>query len=343
MHILVVGDVHFSTYSSILRGRGEVCSTRLSNMIDSLNWVEEQANLQNVDTVLYLGDFFDKPDLTAEEITMLQLVKWSNKKHICIVGNHESGVASLEYSSTKALQNFGFNIIDKVSYFKEGNCAVYLLPYISEDNRKTITKYIKKFPETSNSEKKLIFSHNDIKGIQYGAFESKTGFEKEDIEKNCDLFINGHLHNGSSITNKIINLGNLTGQNFTEDAFRYKHNVMVLDTETLQYNLIENPYSIKFYKLEINEKKDLDIFSKLGTQPVISIKCNQDLKDDVLKNLDEVKPLAYKVIYYVNTVESKENEIKLNDVDHLKQFSDFVLQTIGINDIIKEELSEVLK
>lgn len=44
-----------------------------------------------------------------------------------------------------------------------------------------------------------------------GQFISKAGFDINDIEDNCDLFINGHLHNGSKITDKIFNVGNLTG------------------------------------------------------------------------------------------------------------------------------------
>ena len=73
-----------------------------------------------------------------------------------------------------------------------------------------------------------------------GPFISKTGFTIEDIENNCDLFINGHLHNGMKITNKIINLVNLTGQNFSEDALRYEHKIMILDTHTLEYKYIIN-------------------------------------------------------------------------------------------------------
>ena len=60
MKILVFGDCHWSTYSSILRKRGLNYSTRLHNLIDSINWVEEQAIENHVDVVVGLGDFFDK-------------------------------------------------------------------------------------------------------------------------------------------------------------------------------------------------------------------------------------------------------------------------------------------
>lgn len=44
-----------------------------------------------------------------------------------------------------------------------------------------------------------------------GKYKSIDGFDIDDIENNCDKFINGHLHNGSKVTNKIFNIGNLTG------------------------------------------------------------------------------------------------------------------------------------
>ena len=91
MKILVVGDVHFCQYSSILRERGELYSKRLENLLWSLNWVENQAGVLECDKVVYLGDFFDRSDANAEELTALTEVKWSDLPHVCLVGNHELG------------------------------------------------------------------------------------------------------------------------------------------------------------------------------------------------------------------------------------------------------------
>ena len=44
-----------------------------------------------------------------------------------------------------------------------------------------------------------------------GQFKSTEGYNVQDIDANCDLFINGHLHNGEKITKKIINIGNISG------------------------------------------------------------------------------------------------------------------------------------
>ena len=43
VNILLAGDVHWSSYSSIVRRRGQKYSKRLENLINSVNWIEEQA------------------------------------------------------------------------------------------------------------------------------------------------------------------------------------------------------------------------------------------------------------------------------------------------------------
>ena len=72
--------------------------------------------------------------------------------------------------------------------------------------------------ETQEIKYNIIVSHNDIK-MQYGMFESKEGFELDDINTNGQWFFNGHLHNCGKLGDRAYNLGNVTGQNFSEDAY----------------------------------------------------------------------------------------------------------------------------
>ena len=116
----------------------------------------------------------------------------------------------------------------------------------------------------------VVFSHNDIAGLQLGKYISKNGFTINDINSNCSLFINGHLHNATKYNN-IVNVGNLTGLNFSEDAFRYKHSVYILDTDTLTITEFENPFAFNFYKIT-----SLQQFSELKSNSVITIQCSLD-------------------------------------------------------------------
>lgn len=364
MKILIYGDVHWSTHSSIVRSRGEKYSTRLENVIKSVNWAERLAETQHCDSVVCLGDFFDKPELSAEELSALLEVEWAEDKslsgtvhnnklrHYFIVGNHETTTSDLSYNSTNALNtlnNEKFTIVDKPTLINTTISDILFIPYVNEDGRKPLKDY---WTNTTDNKKKIIFSHNDIKGIRYGAFLSQTGFELEDIKDNSDLFINGHLHNGMFLNDEetILNLGILTGQNFNEDGEKYPHYACVLDTETLEITFFENPHAFNFYKLEINKESDLNKLTRLKNNAVVTVRCEKTYLDsarDLIRessNIVEHRLVSYKADF---TQDTEDQSHRLQTVDHLKQFYDFVLATVEEGfvqrDILIEELIEVIK
>ena len=84
MKYLIYTDVHWSTYSSIIRSRGDIYSKRIENLIESVNWAEKLATTNGCDEIICLGDFFDKPDLNSEELTSLTELTWANIHHTFI-------------------------------------------------------------------------------------------------------------------------------------------------------------------------------------------------------------------------------------------------------------------
>ena len=215
MNILLAGDVHWSSYSSIIRRRGDKYSKRLENLINTVNWIEETAEQRNCELIIYCGDFFDRPELNAEELTALQEIIWApNCKHAMLIGNHEGLTHDLSLSSTHL-----FNLIPNVQVVDRPTLETYFgfrimyLPYILEKDRLTIREYIsnglRENPwETQELKYNIVVSHNDIK-MQYGMFESKEGFELDDINTNAQWFFNGHLHNCGKLGNRAYNLGNI--------------------------------------------------------------------------------------------------------------------------------------
>ena len=343
MKVLICGDIHFSTYSSIVRSRGKNFSTRLEYLIKSIKWVESIAKEYGCEEEIFLGDTFDKPDLSSEEITAISEINWnksSRLKHF-IVGNHESGVSSLKYNSTQILHRLGVVEDTPYIYPLDDKTEFLFLPYITEDNRKPLVEYLE---GRDNYKKLIVFSHNDIKDFQMGAFLSKTGFTIDEIHDNCSLYINGHLHNAGFVSSKIINLGVLCGQNFSEDAFKYEHHIMIIDTDTLEYEFIENPYALNFYKIQIDKKEDINTLYKLKPNAVLTIKCIDILEEMTRKVISSIKDIIeYRIIQYSKDIIGDNNEIIINAVDHLDQFKKFILESLGHSDIVKEELSEVCK
>lgn len=348
MKILLFTDNHFCSMSSIVRQRGEKYTTRLENQIETLNWIENTAVENNCRCVVCLGDFFDKSNLSDEELTALKDVNWTDIDHYFIVGNHESSINGLEFNSTKALESTHRHIISEhYTSIVCGKTQIHLLPYVIETDRAELKTYLSYDADCS---KHIILSHNDIKGIQMGPVVSRTGFEIDDITNSCDLYINGHLHNGSQITNKIINLGNVTGLNFSEDASKYSHRVMILDTDTLEYEYIENPYAINFYKFEFSHVgEDISVLSSIKNNSVLSIKCVEDKVDEVKKfiadNQLESKILDKRIVSIASeksVTSDIENDVDLT-IDYLQKFRDFCYDKIGHTETVNFELGEICK
>lgn len=349
MKICFYTDVHWSQYSSIVRSRGTRYSKRLENLIDSMNWVETLAWDYGCSAVICGGDFFDSSELNCEEVSAIREIAWAPISHIFLTGNHESSVKSLEYSTTDIFnlkENTTIIYTPQRHYMEEGDVELCFLPYITEQDRLPIFEYF-----GTKEHRRIIFSHNDIKDVQYGKFLSTEGFSVADIEENCDLFLNGHIHSCTCVTDKIINAGNLTGQNFTEDARLYEHCALIIDTSDMSVKFFKNPFALNFYKLDAtNIEDEIDIKLLLNTlhnNSVVTVRVKQskvDLVRGVIDSCDKNHIAEYRIVTeaeYTNIVENDDVKKEYSN-DHLSQFEDYVLSNIGDDSMTKEELSKVL-
>lgn len=344
MKILVVGDIHIAPTSSILKRRGSQFTMRLENCIKSIEWCENIAKEYGCEAEVFLGDTFDKPNLDQETITAVKNIAWNDITKYFIVGNHESEEADLKYSSVNILKADKRIIVNNPrTYMIEPNTKIHFIPYVTEVDRKPLNEY---FDDLKDSSRHIIFSHNDIAGIQMGVVVSKSGFEIDDIVNNCDLFMNGHLHNGTWVVkNKIRNLGILVGQNFGEDASKYPHNVTILDTDTLECIDIENPYAFNFYNLSVQTDKDLMQFTKLKNNAVISVKCAKSLVDAVRQCIEVSTNIIESrvIIQQENLSDTPELAVQDLRVDHLQKLAEFCKEKIDNTEILNLELQEICK
>ena len=349
MKIGIIGDLHWCQYSSIVRKRGEKYSLRLENCIKSVNWAEELTSQLGCEFNVYMGDFFDRADLNSEEISALKEIKWNDLDKYFLVGNHEMGSANLQINSINLFElfdNYLFNsnhvkpfyVIDKEYSMAIKNLDILFLPYILENNRKSLIEYI----NNKSSNRSILLMHNDIKGIQLGKIKSTQGFDIEEIENNFDLCINGHLHNGGKISDGIINVGNLTGQNFSEDAHRYDHVIFILDTDTLNIDVYENPYAFNFYKEDwVNGIPYNNIFKN---NAVITVQTVDENYEDVKQFINNNKNIIESRILIKPTIEEN-RDINYEDlsIDHYKEFEKYILSHIDASEITKEEIAYILQ
>ena len=341
MKILLFTDLHMCPQASIINKWGTKYPKRLENCIKSVNWLERKAEELNCDCIINLGDFFDKPDLTSETITACKEIQWSDIMHYHLVGNHDASNSSLLFNAANMLSTDRHMIVTEPSKREVDGCDLCFLPYVTECDRKPLSEY---FPERMLNPHRVIFSHNDIMGIQLGPVISRTGFSIEEIEAGCDYFFNGHLHSSQAITPKIVNLGCLTGKDFGTDAFRHSHRIAILDTTTMTIEYLENPYAYNFYKIDINTENDLQVLNTLKNNAVVSVKCVQNLVETVRQRIDElpniIESRVILVRHYEENTETAELELT---VDHLARFIECCKANIDNTDILEAELSEICK
>lgn len=183
--------------------------------------------------VVCLGDMTDKSSLTSEEITAMSQFE-GIREHLLLVGNHCRSDKSGKINSLNLVSDSIFE--PRVETL--GGRKFLFLPYNSSLVDLSLYKDID-----------VILSHNDIKGYDLGGHFSIEGYELTTIVDHCKLFINGHLHNGGwLVNNRVVNLGQLSGMNFSSCGGQWEPSIGILDTETLDLEIIENPYAYRFKK-----------------------------------------------------------------------------------------------
>ena len=338
----ICGDIHWSTYSSILRKRGRKYSQRLNGLIKSVNWFENLSKKNKCDGEIFLGDTLDRPDLNAEEITALQDVKWNTIPKYFIVGNHESNINTLEYSSTKFFESIDASVVSSTKKIEINDVFdFYLIPYITSDKIIKLKKYI----DEESDKKKIVFAHQDIAGIQYGRFTSQSGFEVDDILDNCELFFDGHLHNAQVIRDKIYIAGILTGQNFNEDALKSKHYAYILtinDDGSASVESFVNPEAFNFYKLRFETSKDLKILDTLDSHSVVSAVCEEKLNNKLIKKIKENKNIVEsRVVLFYDYAGLSGDETSMFVDDYIKQFILLAKDKIENSIVLDKELARL--
>lgn len=360
MKILVVGDVHFSQYSSIVRSRGDFYSSRLENCIRSVTWAEREAKESACDAIIYLGDFFDQPTLNAEEITAFREIVWSNKiQHIFLLGNHE--MSGPDYNSAALLNLVPRSTVvcDSATvpgtFFSSNEDELFVfLPYrvpeILEAEWTKIEATIHQWRKDHSRANVYAFAHSDLRGIQMGQFISKEGLDINSIDKNCDLYFNGHIHNAADISEVIIDVGNLTGQNFSEDADIYDHHILLWDVGN-SIKSLPNPFAFYFYKREtdldqFNNDPDYReyILNSYKEHSILSLKCPESILPavrDALKNNPCVEEFRIIMVPELTKRAEIRDDILEEQRDHIKQFVNYIKDNLPQSDYLVKELQEI--
>lgn len=324
MKILIIADNHLVEKSSVIRGQGDKFSDRLENQIKTFEWVNSFGL-----PVIHLGDFMDRPFMTAQELSAMEEIKpYFNEGWLFLRGNHEY---TSSYDVLGALGVKENQIIRNPLSRNIGGLKALFLPFNST--------------EEDLVDCDIIFGHIGIKDIPYGA----KGFDWDKIDQHSQIFLNGHLHNRYKFSDLKWNIGSLTAQNFSDDGLSYRKGAVILDTQAKTLEFVENPYAFNFYKFDwadyVKNYQGTELGRAIGSKTsCVSMSCPEGMRAKI-QELPDFKDCYYlRIAEDLNraVVNTPDNNPTLS-VDHLQKFRDSFVQKYGSNTLTLQELAEVVK
>lgn len=241
MKVGIYADAHFSLNSSIILGQSNSLEGRLEHLVDSFGWMYGLFRDHGVDLIVDLGDLADSYVLRAEEITAISRALSLNPgiEEVHVLGNHERLDFDGNISSINFVDSFPRQrVVSSVETLDLGGRTATLLPYSNGYD----DAFVEGLPATD-----YLFSHIDIFGSNTGLWSLREGVRPTVLANRFGLTVNGHIHNGSwVIPGKVLNLGSISGQNFSSRQIEWNPSVAVLDTETSGVELFANPHALVF-------------------------------------------------------------------------------------------------
>jgi len=217
-------------------------------------WIATLLHEFQPDLLINLGDTFHSITVSAEDINiawnfMASLSMECNHLSIpfeIILGNHETDGHNNLLIIFKKLVNLKTKSFYQDTIKKE---EIIILPFNgNKDNLKNTMSQIKK--------DSIIFSHNEFNG----SLLTSTLIEKNGIEPDKKLIINGHYHRRNQ-KEGLLNVGACLSHSFSDaetldNLQQGLRGATLFDTITLEDQFIVNPHSPIFLNLEISNREE---------------------------------------------------------------------------------------
>ena len=132
------------------------------------------------------------------------------------------------------------------------------------------------------------------------------------------------------------NVGNLTGQNFSENANIYSHGAYVLDTSDYSIEFFENPFAFNFYKIRFPNKQ-----TTWKNNAVVSCTTTEQHKNAAKEYLNKISSV-HRIILEETNVDSSCKNYEVEDlyvIDHIAKFKVFAREHISPSDALEKELA----
>lgn len=275
-----------------------------------------------IDTVFQLGDLFDRRKYVSFQTLAFcrkyffdQFPKYNLKLHV-LLGNHDITYKNtLEVNSPQLLlQDYSDNVFvynEASNWPMEG---IDIIPWICQDNEKSITKYI----QTSNS--KYCFGHFEIAGFEMDRGNMcHDGMDASMLDK-YDVVLSGHFHHKST-NGKITYVG--TPGEMTWADFNDERGFHIFDTVTGDLTFIQNPYTM-FHKIQYNDDQMMyneivatDYSSLEGkyVKIVVEKRSNAFLFDTFIDCITKANPLDISVVEDFTEITDNGTDVEVDQAE----------------------------
>jgi DNA repair exonuclease SbcCD nuclease subunit len=305
----------------------------------------------NIDTVLILGDTFDRRKyinfFTYKRAREMFFDKLYDKKInvFMLAGNHDTYFKNTNDVNSVELLLGEYSNID-VIYSPEtinlNGTPICMMPWICAEN------YQQSMDELKNTTADIVMGHFDISGFQMHRGLSSTEGLDRSLFGRFDMVMSGHFHHRSTSDN-IYYLGNpyeLTWQDYNDP--RGFH---LFDLESRKLKFIENP-NIMFHRITYDDKehsiteinnKDLSKYTNTYVKVVVVNKTNPYLFDKFMSNLYAVNPIDVTIAEdFTDLTEGVEDDMLDQAEDTITIINKFV-DGIKEEHINNDKLKSVLK
>ena len=269
---------------------------------------------QGVDTVIHLGDLFDRRkyidyfSLKRAKEYFFEPLRDAGITMYVLVGNHDISLRnSLDVNSPELLLQEYKNIIPIATpqIVEFDTLPILLMPWICAENKDVSIDLL------TTAQAEICMGHFEISGFQmYRGMESHDGFEPK-IFSRFDLVFSGHYHHRSYVGN-IFYLGSPYEITFAD--YNDARGFFVFDTATRDIQTINNKYTLferyvyddtlgspgnvkvdtfaeKFLKIVVQKKTDyykFDTFlDKVFNSGAHDVKIVEDISELSTEELDE--------------------------------------------------------
>lgn len=319
MKILFFSDIHFHHSHTFSRLTQEGFSIRELEHISCADTIIKICKEEKIDKIVFGGDMFGPvgDNMSGQTLSAIciffEKLQSLNIPIDILVGNHD---LSFSTNSTHIHKLVAFKNWQNLKIYDEPyeiNKIVYM-PYCTDN------QYAQQFLENIvEKDKKIIFSHLEIKGINLGnGIFTEKGVEL-DLLKQFRMVLQGHYHSGGSLAKNIQIVGSTQRLSFKDKGIA-RNNIILYDTDSnkIERRSFECPDWLTFTDDNINDLLKLDTNNYVKVEVSMDILLTEEIKNklETFKGKDVHIDLTRLVVN-----RNIENEITSeNEIDVLSQF-----------------------